>query len=349
MSKSEEKESDAKNEEQSAKQTANGHFPTKILWLVLIFGAGWWLYKNPQIAGQGKAWVQEVFEQPEKQTENLRQVSDIDVNVENLQKQIVMLQTELFNLKNSMPAPQEPIDTQKLDELYNKFDTIEKTNMNIIDSKADASAVLGMMSRLDVLEKKVGLISKTTDESALILTAAMLVKDAAGRGGSFVYEAEVLRQLAQNNPQLEDSLSVIEKAAQDGVVTNARLINDFDDIYKTLLKKQKEAAAQTWKDRVLAKLSDFVKVRKVNEAEKEEIKILQNLKNIRSFVQEENFSRAAEELSLPENAVLAEDAGLQKWLGLVSSKLDFERAVSKISTYSLAVMKVNAIKKEAME
>ena len=77
MSKSEEKESDAKNEEQSAKQAANGHFPTKILWLVLIFGAGWWLYKNPQIAGQGKAWVQEAFEQPEKQTENLRQVSDI--------------------------------------------------------------------------------------------------------------------------------------------------------------------------------------------------------------------------------------------------------------------------------
>ena len=347
MSKSEEKESDAKNEEQSAKQAANSHFPTKIFWLVLILGAGWWLYKNPQVAGQGKAWVQEAFKQPEKQVENLSPVSK--VNIENLQNQIAMLQSELFNLKNSMPVSQEPIDTQKLDELYNKFDAIEKTNMNIIDSKADASAVLGMMSRLDVLEKKVGLISKTTDESALILTAVMLVKDAAGRGGSFVYEAEVLRQLAQNNPQLEDALSVIEKAAQDGVVTNARLINDFDDIYKTLLKKQKEAAAQTWKDRVLAKLSDFVKVRKVNEAEKEDIKILQNLKNIRSFVQEENFSRAAEELSLPENAVLAEDAGLQKWLGQVSSKLDFERAVSKISTYSLAVMKVNAIKKEAME
>ncbi len=349
MNKNEKKESETKNEKLPVKQVEKKYSSAKVLGVVLILGAGWWLYKNPQIAGQGKAWLQKAFESSESQTaeEKSRVVSG--VNVEDLQKQIVMLQTELFNLKNSMPAVQGPVDTRKLDELYDKFDAIEKNNMNIIDSKADASAVLGMMSRLDTLERKVGYISKTTDESALILTAAMLVKDAAGKGGNFVYEAAVLQQLAQDNPQLGSALSVIEKSAQRGIVTNARLINEFEDIYFSVMKKQKDAAAQTWKDRILSKLGDFVKVRKVNEAEKEEIKILQNLKDIRNLVQEENFARAAEELNLPENAVLAEDEGLQKWLRQVSSKIEFDRAVSKIATYSLAAMKVNIIKREAME
>ncbi len=349
MNKDEKKESETENEKQPVKQAEKSHSPAKVLGLILILGAGWWLYKNPQIVGQGKAWLQTAFENSESQTAEEKPRAVSGISVEDLQKQIVMLQTELFNLKNSMPAPQEPIDTRKLDELYDKFDAIEKTNMNIIDSKADASAVLGMMSRLDTLERKVGYISKTTDESALILTAAMLVKDAAGKGGNFVYEAAVLQQLAQGNPQLGTALSVIEKSAQRGIVTNARLINEFEDIYFAVVKKQKDAAAQTWKDRILSKLGDFVKVRKVNEAEKEEIKILQNLKDIRNLVQEENFARAAEELALPENAALTEDEGMQKWLRQVSSKIEFDQAVSKIATYSLAVMKVNIIKREAME
>ena len=71
-----------------------------------------------------------------------------------MQNQIAMLRTELFNLKSALPAEGEPVDVQKLNELYDKFDAIEKTNMNIINSKADASALLGMMTRLDEAESK---------------------------------------------------------------------------------------------------------------------------------------------------------------------------------------------------
>ena len=342
----EKKESAAEETAPVKKVSGSGHSPAKILVLILVLGAGWGIYKNPQLVERAKALL---AESAARYSENLPEKQPIQTDIQDLQNQIAMLRTELFNLKSTLPAEGEPVDVQKLNELYDKFDAIEKTNMNIINSKADASAVLGMMERLDEAESKLKLISRATDENALILTAAMMVKEVSGRGGNFVYEAEVLQQLAQGNPRLAEPLAVIAKTAPSGIVTNARLINEFESIYGAILKKQKDAAAQTWKDRILSKLSDFVKVRKVNEAEEAEMQILQNLKNIRDLVREENFVQAAEELRLPENEALLEDAGLRKWQEKALAKVDFEQAVSRISTYSLAAMKVNAIKKETME
>lgn len=342
----EKKESAAEETVPVKKVSGSGHSPVKILGLILVLGAGWAIYKNPQLIERAKVLLAESAAQ---YSDGLPENQPSGIDVQDLQNQIAMLRTELFNLKSALPAAGEPVDVQKLNELYDKFDAIEKTNMNVINSKADASAVLGLAVRLDEAENKLKLVSRATDENALVLTAAMMVKEASGRGGNFVYEAEVLQQLAQNNPRLAEPLAVIAKTAPSGIVTNARLINEFESIYGAILKKQKDAAAQTWKDRILNKLSDFVKVRKVNEAEEAEMQILQNLKNIRDLVREESFVQAAEELRRPENEVLLEDAGLRKWQEKALAKVYFEQAVGRISTYSLAAMKVNAIKKETME
>ncbi len=342
----EKKESAAEESASVRKVASSGHSSAKILGLILVLGAGLVIYKNPQLVEKAKVLL---VESAARYSDNFSEKQSSATDFQDLQNQIAMLRTELFNLKSTLPAEGEPVNVQKLKELYDKFDAIEKTNMNIINSKADASAVLGLAVRLDEAENKLKLVSRATDENALVLTAVMMVKEASGRGGNFVYEAEVLQQLVQNNPRLAEPLAVIAKTASSGIVTNARLINEFESIYGAILKKQKDAAAQTWKDRIFSKLSDFVKVRKVNEAEEAEMQILQNLKNIRDLVREENFIQAAEELRLPENETLLEDVGLRKWQEKALAKVDFEQAVGRISTYSLAAMKVNAIKKETME
>lgn len=48
------------------------------------------------------------------------------------------------------------------------MDAVEKTNLNVIDSKADVATVLGLLTRVDKLEDKLDKMAKVTDEGALI-------------------------------------------------------------------------------------------------------------------------------------------------------------------------------------
>ena len=153
--------------------------------------------------------------------------------------------------------------------LNEKISAVEKINLNTIDSKADVQTVLGILTRVDKVENKLDNMAKITDESALILTATVLVKDAAERGGNFVYEAEVLQQLAVKNTNLKEQLQTIYKFANDGIYTKSYLINEFESIYNALLREQKKELEITWKDRLIAKDNEFVKVKKVNEPEED--------------------------------------------------------------------------------
>lgn len=307
-------------------------------WLVAIvvlalLGTAMW--RNPDLVNQVKVKFEEMLASPvqEQQAPNQMEI---------LQQEIAQLRAELAQRN----AEAQNISNDTIEKLNQKFDNLEKTNLAIIDNKADASTVLGIVTRLDRLENKVNVLARVTDESALILTAVMMVKDSAEQGGSFEYEAAILSQLAQNNLSVRPAVEQIQKIAISGVKSNVFLVNRFQVVYNEIAEMHKKEFEKTWKDRLNSKLNQFIKVRRTNN-QVPEFEENQTLVNIKKLVDAEDLQSALMMLQQPKNAdLLAKSEALQEWVGLVKTKMEFNSAVKQIANNALAVMKVNSINKE---
>lgn len=294
----------------------------------VVAGAGYGLWKNPQVAEQVKNWLgtSAAAEEKENETAVLREeVRDLRVQLNNLQRQFYEQQD------NSV--------------LMEKFANLERYNLNVINSKADVAAVLGLVMRMDKAEHKLEAVAGATDRGALVLTAAMLVKESADRGGSFEYEAEVLRQLASGNTELKGAVEEIVKTAKTGVATNQQLAGEFAGVYEKLVKKQREAFEQDWKDRLNNKISEYIKVKKVNEKARE-FEENRELEQVKDDVAAGNIKKALFDLENINNKELLNEESLKAWMRKAGDKVGFNDAVNRISAYYLASLKVNFMKKE---
>lgn len=303
----------------------------KLLFLAAVAGAAYVLWKNPQMMQKIRAALNS--NNTVEATSGLEgQLSNLNAQLQNLQYQF----NELANRQNQGV----PAEFQQLSE---RMDAVEKTNLNVIDSKADVATVLGLLTRVDKLEDKLDKMAKVTDEGALILTAVMLVKDGAERGGSFEYEIEVLQQIANDNLQVRQPIEIMAQYAAKGIATREELDNSFSKVYAKMLKAQKNAFEKTWKDRLNSKLSEIVQIKRVNEhAPKFEAN--QGLEAVKQAVDDGNLQQAVWELSKPSNAALLQDEDLREWLDAAQANVNFHNAVSRISASSLAMMKVNFLK-----
>ena len=327
-----------KNLPEEAPQPQKQNWGILFKWLVVIvvlalLGTAMW--RNPELVNQVKVKFEEMLASPvqEQQAPNQMEI---------LQQEIAQLRAELAQRN----AEAQNISNDTIEKLNQKFDNLEKTNLAIIDNKADASTVLGIVTRLDRLENKVNVLARVTDESALILTAVMMVKDSAEQGGSFEYEAAILSQLAQNNLSVRQAVEQIQKIAISGVKSNVFLVNRFQVVYNEIAEMHKKEFEKTWKDRLNSKLNQFIKVRRTNN-QVPEFEENQTLVNIKKLVDAEDLQSALMMLQQPKNAdLLAKSEALQEWVGLVKTKMEFNSAVKQIANNALAVMKVNSINKE---
>lgn len=305
-----------------------------LMFLIIAGAACYFVWQNPQLVDKAKSF----FESPAvsaEETASQSEVSETD-----------LLRQEIYGLKTQMGLLEKML-SQKNDNsaLENRFDSLEQANSSIIKSKADASAVLGLATRMDKAEQQLDKLSMVTDKSAVILTAAMLVKDSAERGGSFAYEAEILQQLAGDNAKLKDQVAIVSKYAEKGIENNVYLIKSFKKVYADLLQKQREAYEKTWKDRINNKISEYIKVKRVKE-ETPSFQANQELADIKKSVESGNIKKALADLQNINNKELLNETSLNKWLDEARAKVEFNEAVTQISAYYLAALKVNFIVKE---
>ena len=305
--------------------------------LAVAAGAVYLVWQNPQ-------WLDKAgsFFESRAVTLNSSENSDYSVKTD----ETTLLRQEVNYLRNQVALLQkiqaEQTDTAALEE---KFANLEKANNAIIDSKADVASVLGLVTRVDKAEERLDDLSRVTDEGAVILTATMMVKDSAERGGSFIYEAEILQQLAGDNVKLKEPVAVINKYAEKGIENNVYLIKSFKKVYADLLKKQREEFEKTWKDRLNNKLSEYIKVKRVNE-NTPQFQANQELAEVKEAVDSGNIKKALADLQNINNKELLNEPSLKDWLTEARAKVEFNDAVARISTYYLAALKVNFIKKE---
>lgn len=309
---------------------ANG-FAKGAVWLVIIAGAvwggAWYLQQNPQLL---------------QKTPNDSSEQNV---ISQLESQINALQTEVNELKRLNTEAKN--DSLQLAAMLNgKIDNVNKINSEILDSRVSTSAMLGVVARIDALEAKVRSFGQVSTRGALTLTAAMLVKDSAATGKPFVYEAEVLRNLALGT-NMEAPADVIASLSYEGLPLPEKLTERFNELYikeqtkKTeaeLAKAEEEPAAKTqqkepdWKEKINSKLSKLISI----EYHEKPVAELMAKDEVYRLVNEGKFSEASVLMSAKPEYHTEEFA---KWQKQITATEEFNQALKQIEALTMAVMK----------
>lgn len=312
-----------------------------VVWAVFL-GVIYGLWRNPQIIRNMAAYVSAQTSDRAEIEENTARENQFDRQLSMLQSQINYMQVQL----NSLPAGEnEAVDLSRFED---KLEAIEKQNLNVIDSKADVATVLGIITRLDKIEERLDTLAKISDDGALVLTAVMMVKESSENGTNFVYEAEILQQLAKNDKDIQSDVETIARAAREGVKPLSYLNREFGNIYSRLakVKTQQDMEGKSWKEVLNIKFNEVVKVKRVNDvaAPQNEAHEKDCLQRIRELVGNGDLRLALDSLHQMDNPVLTGDAALQKWMAEAQAKVNFNQAIANISAHSLALMKINTLK-----
>lgn len=321
-------------------QKSGGTFK-KIIGLLVVTalfgGASWYLYQNPQL-----------LKQEAPKTEADADMAQLHNKINELQQKLAILESENAG----------KISGRELNALNERIDTHARLNREILDSKAGNGAILGLVNRIDMLEMRVNNLGKVSSNGALILTAAMLVKDGADNGQSFEYEAEVLRQLAEGT-NMQAPAETIALYASEGLPDQARLIDDFNRLYTehaiaTAQNEQQSAdTAETqaesvpqesdWKDKINQKLSRLVSVKYHTDDEKTETASVPE-DEVYILVNQGKFDQAV--IKMQGNPEYAGD-DFVNWQKKIRVRDEFEKALRRIQALTLATMKVENLQNKA--
>ena len=309
--------------------------------VILAAAGGWYVYQNPQLFA--------------KSQELSLQKQEIDA----LKEQIIRLSNQVQALQ---AEKSQDISRQEWEKINNTFvkrtaflnEKINKSlqiNKEILDAKASNAAVLGLVTRVDGLETKVQTLGKVSSQGALILTAAMLVKDASASGKPFVYEAEVLRQLAAGT-NMEKAAETIALSAANGVATPQMLIDEFNLLYeeqnakntnKTSDSSEQQTNSETssWKE----KLSKLIVVEHSNKENISKTVKESDADKIYQLVNKGDFSQA---VLLMQTNVQYQTPAFKSWQEKYAKTVDFAQALNNIQALTLAFMKVENLKNESV-
>lgn len=235
--------------------------------------------------------------------------------------------------------------TNAINGLHDKVGKMETLTAQYMNIKADSSAVISLGERLDELEKRTRRLSRISNDSALVLTAALMIRENAAAGQPVRFEAEMLKQLAAGRPEIETAVDYVYNNSSRQYPSNKNLTESFNRISGRIVYNLRHQGS--WKDRLLRKINEYIHISSPAADSRENTEITA-LEEIKGYVDEGQFALAVEFLSRPENEKLLADEALNKWFAITDSKLKFNRALSEISAYSLALMKTEGLKNAAL-
>ena len=315
-----------------------------ILWIIfLAVMLGLWL--NPEIIYNSAQYLKN---QTAPQTEGA-------VTFNNLQTQVAELRNKVMNLGAALRNSQAlPADTKAFSQINQRINTFEKQQLNALENKADNAALVSLTARLDKIEQRLDNMAKIPDQAALILSAAMMIKDSAARGQNYAYEAELLSQLASKEPGLTVPVQKLASLSSQHIPNEKQLTSSFRSVFKKIEKTEKEKLVdgKNWKQRLNMKLQEYVQIKHTNPQNSEESSPKEQTDIFAlalNDVNQEKFAQAVNLLTLPENQSRVNAyPELVDWISQARTHIEFQQALKQISTYSLALMKLNYIKKEPL-
>ena len=229
--------------------------------------------------------------------------------------------------------------TNALNNLNEKVTVLGAQTEQFINIKADSSVVLSMVERMNMLEKKADSLAKISGNGALILSGAMLVRDAAERGNSFTYEAEVLKTLSGSMPEIEPEIDYIYNNSTRRFASEQSLINQYNQIYNDYITP-KESENTDWKNRIINKAKQYVNISEPKSEEPAVYNPKLTMGKVQMLVNNGNLALALNLLEEPENReLLEENPALNEWYQTAQNKQNFYQNLNKIAAFALALMK----------
>lgn len=231
-------------------------------------------------------------------------------------------------------------DAEKSDLLQQKFEHFDKAKVNSEEIIYLNNQISSLNEQINSVRNSTKKLSQTSNSGALLLTSAMLIRDNVLRGIDCKNESEGMKILAQNIDNLTQDIDFVTSHCNLNFVSNKTLAANFDTIYKKIENSMKPEEAQNWKQRLSAKLGEYVQISNHNQQPDNSYNPLQQLQPIKSLVDNGDLLKAAQQLSAPEYQNIMTDNDIMNWVNQVKNQADFHKSLSNIINASLLIMKV---------
>ena len=272
--------------------------------------------------------------------------------IERLRAQVDRLKTEnekqIEQLRASMPktglleerllavSAREDAFEQQLVETGVKMERIER-------NKADASAVLSLMTRMEITEQKLRASNAEKERAAALLLAVYQLREAALSGQSFLAEQQSALALAAPMPRIAASLRSLSVAADQGVWTKTALLQSFASYADKAVLSETVSPKKDWFHQALNSLKTLVVIRRIDASDADNLSTQAVLARAQQAV--DNADLAVAVMQLQSLQGTAKEI-MKDWTQAAQRYLTTQKTISETVSAVLGVIYANQAKGE---
>jgi hypothetical protein len=195
--------------------------------------------------------------------------------VENLRAELSAATARLAQLE-ARPTAAVGMDTGRLDRLEEalkaspnhagapaaEFDSLSKQMADLKRNSAEASAVLRLAERLELLDLAVRELQAKRSSAAALLLAAGQLREAVAAGRPFESEWRAARVLAGEDSESLGLLDQMKEYAAKGIAPRAALVQRFDALAPALIRAEILPEGDGWWRRTADRLLSLITIRR---------------------------------------------------------------------------------------
>ncbi len=283
------------------------------------------------LADRQKALLSEI-EQLRTQIEQLKIENAKQIE----QLQAAMPKAGLIEERLLTVSAREDAFEQQLVDTGVKIERIEK-------NKADASAVLSLMTRLEITEQKLRASSMEKERAAALLLAVYQLREAALSGQSFLTEQQAALALADQMPQIAVLIRSLAVAADQGVWTKTALMQSFASYANRAVLSEAVSPKKDWFHQAMNSLKELVVIRRIDATDPENLSTQAILARAQRAVDNGDITVAALQLQSLQGP--AKDA-INDWAQAAQRYLTTQKTISETVSAVLGIVYANQVKGE---
>lgn len=283
------------------------------------------------LADQQKALLAEI-ERLRAQVDRLKNENEKQIE----QLRASMPKTGLLEERLLAVSAREDAFEQQLVETGVKMERIER-------NKADASAVLSLMTRMEITEQKLRASNAEKERAAALLLAVYQLREAALSGQSFLAEQQSALALAASTPRIAASLRSLSVAADQGVWTKTALLQSFAAYADKAVLSETVSPKKDWFHQALNSLRTLVVIRRIDASDAEDLSTQAVLARAQQAVDNEDLTVAV--LQLQSLQGTAKEI-MKDWTQAAQRYLTTQKTISETVSAVLGVIYANQAKGE---
>lgn len=283
------------------------------------------------LADQQKALLAEI-ERLRAQVDRLKNENEKQIE----QLRASMPKTGLLEERLLAVSAREDAFEQQLVETGVKMERIER-------NKADASAVLSLMTRMEITEQKLRASNAEKERAAALLLAVYQLREAALSGQSFLAEQQSALALAASTPRIAASLRSLSVAADQGVWTKTALLQSFAAYADKAVLSETVSPKKDWFHQALNSLRTLVVIRRIDASDAEDLSTQAVLARAQQAVDNGDLTVAV--LQLQSLQGTAKEI-MKDWTQAAQRYLTTQKTISETVSAVLGVIYANQAKGE---